>query len=305
MGSEWSPVEDTFLIENAHRMSYEELSLYLKKTHNAIRERSLILDCTSSVSPAKNVSKVCEYAECKRIFKVRYSDYSKRNQVFCSEQCLGLYEALFYPAKKEIESLIAEGKTFDEIASYFKMPGGAMYELFLTYCLPGRPKSIDKVFFFKEDKKQKEKRTTLLKQTGRSPMNKFKSGYKPYLGVSIRSGWENNVLLWLNKQSIKWEYEPKVFYFSEVKTGTKGYTPDIWLPKQKIWIEVKGYMSSVDKTKIKRFKKYYPEEFKKLQVITKNDKVDSTKFFKEFGVPVYAYYDDIDKNYNTIDHWMR
>ena len=136
-------------------------------------------------------------------------------------------------------------------------------------------------------------------------MNKFKAGYKPYLGVSIRSGWENNVLLWLNHIKVKWEYEPQVFYFNEVKRGTKGYTPDIWLPSEKVWIEVKGYMSSVDKTKIKRFKKYYPEEFKKLHAITKNDKVDSTKFFQDFGVPIYAYYDDIAQEFGGLDNWIR
>lgn len=305
MGNEWSPVEDTFLIENAHRMSYEELSLYLGKTNNAIRERSIFLDCVSSVPASKNVHKVCAYAECKCVFKVRYSDYFKKNQIFCSQECLDLYEALFYPTKKELESLMTEGKTFGEIARKFGMPEGAMYELYLNYSLPGRPKDISKVLLLNQSKKQKETRNKLLKQTGRSPMNKFKAGYKPYLGVSIRSGWENNVLVWLNHIGVEWDYEPQVFYFNEVKRGTKGYTPDVWLPKDEIWIEVKGYMSSVDKTKIKRFKKYYPEEFKKLQAITKNDKVDSTKFFRDFGVPIYAYYDDIVQEFGDLDNWMR
>jgi hypothetical protein len=305
MSNEWSPVEDTFLIENAHRMSYEELSLYLGKTGNSIRQRSIFLDCVQSVSASKNVYKVCAYAECKRVFKVRHSEYFKKGNIFCSEECFDFNEALFYPGKIEIEALIAQGKKFDEISSKFKMPQGALYELYLRYSIPGRPEDVAKVLLFNENKKQKEKRNTLLKQTGRSPMSKFRGGYKPHLGVSVRSGWENNVLLWLNHEGIKWEYEPEVFYFSEVKRGTKGYTPDIWLPKEKVWIEVKGYMSSVDKTKIKRFKKYYPDQFKKLQAITKNDKVDSTKFFKDFGVPIYAYYDDIDKDFGGLDNWMR
>ena len=32
-------------------------------------------------------------------------------------------------------------------------------------------------------------------------------------------------------------------------------------------IEVKGYSRPVDKTKLRRFKKYYPEEFKRLKFI--------------------------------------
>lgn len=305
MSNEWSPVEDTFLIENAHRMSYEELSLYLGKSENSIRQRSILLDCVHSVSASKNVYKVCAYSECRRVFKIKNSLYFKNGNIFCSDQCFDFYGALFYPEKIDIEAQIANGKTFSEISNKFKMPEGALYDLYLRYNLPGRPQDVTKVLLFDESKKQKEKRSTLLKQTGRSPMNKFRGGYKPHLGVSVRSGWENNVLLWLNHKGIKWEYEPEVFYFSEVKRGTKGYTPDIWLPKEKLWIEVKGYMSSVDKTKIKRFKKYYPDQFKKLQAITKNDKVDSTKFFKDFGVPIYAYYDEIDRDFGSLDNWMR
>lgn len=304
MTASWSPIEDTFLIENAHRMSYEELSLYLDKTQNAIRERSIILDCVSSVSGAKSVHKVCAYAECRRIFKVKKSEYFKNNKIFCSDECKSFYDALFYPTKEEIEKQITEGKSFQEISQKFKMPQGAMYECYLRYGLNGRPKDLEKILLLNQQKSKVEKRNTALNQSGRFPMTKFRGGYKPYLGVSVRSGWENNVLLWLNHQKIKWDYEPEVFYFNEVKRGTKGYTPDIWLKKEKIWIEVKGYLSSVDKTKTKRFKKYYPDQFKNLHVITKNDKVESTKFFEDMGVPVYAFYDDINEGFNHLPNWI-
>jgi len=304
MAISWSPIEDTFLIENAHRMSYEELSLYLDKTENAIQERSILLGCTKSTAGSKKVAKVCSYAECQRIFWVRKSDFFKKNQVFCSDQCSDLYDALFYPTKEEIEQCINAGKSFEEISNKYKMPVGALYGCYLRYGIAGRPNNIEKVLLFNQQKNKIEKRNTILNQTGRSPMAKFRGGYKPYLGVSVRSGWENNVLLWLNHQGIKWDYEPKVFYFNEVKRGTKGYTPDIWLKKEKIWIEVKGYLSSVDKTKTKRFKKYYPDQFKNLHVITKNDKVDSTKFFQDIGVPVYAFYDDINEEFNHLPNWI-
>ena len=303
MGENWSPVEDTFLLENASRLSYEELSLYLGKTDKSIRERSFSLGCHSQVSGNQKVYRVCRYAECRRLYKVRYSLYKKQKKVFCSQECEDLYAVLFYPTRQEIERKISSDLSFEEICKSFKLMPGVLYDLYLDYNLPGRDSSIEKILI--QDKAKELKRNKLVKQTGGTPMNKFRGGYKPCLGVSVRSGWENNVLLWLNEKKIKWDYEPKSFYFEEVTRGTKGYIPDIWLEGEKVWIEVKGYMSSVDKTKIKRFKKYYPEEFQKLQAITKNDKVDSTKFFKDFGVPIYAYYDDIAEEYAHLPNWIR
>lgn len=133
-------------------------------------------------------------------------------------------------------------------------------------------------------------------------------GYREHLGVSVRSSWENNVILWLKKQKYKWEYEPQIFYFENIKRGTRGYTPDlkIWKGKKAdySWLEVKGYLKPQDRTKIKRFKKYYPEEFARLVVITKNASNAATKFYEEMNIPVLAYYDDLVKDYkNILRHW--
>ncbi len=136
-----------------------------------------------------------------------------------------------------------------------------------------------------------------------------KQGYREYLGVSVRSSWEANVLNWMNSQGYKWEYEPEIFYFENIKRGTRGYTPDIKLIKKgrkklDVWIEVKGYLKPQDQTKTKRFKKYYPEEFAKLQVITKNANNASTKFYQSMDIPIFAYYDDLVKaNKLTLKNW--
>jgi hypothetical protein len=66
---------------------------------------------------------------------------------------------------------------------------------------------------------------------------------------------------------IKWEFEPKTFYFEDIKRGCVSYTPDFYLPEEDKWVEVKGWMDSKSKTKIKRFKKYFPEEFEKLEIV--------------------------------------
>lgn len=66
------------------------------------------------------------------------------------------------------------------------------------------------------------------------------------------------------------EHEPRVFWFLEIKRGIRCYLPDFRvdnLDNTSHWVEVKGYMDSKSNTKIKRFRKYYPEE--RLVVIMK------------------------------------
>ena len=99
---------------------------------------------------------------------------------------------------------------------------------------------------------------------------KAKQGWREVGGKEIyfRSKWELDYANYL--QSLKdysliseWEYEPKTFWFEEIKRGTRSYLPDFKITrtdKTHYWVEVKGYMDAKSKTKIKRFRKYYPEE---------------------------------------------
>lgn len=83
----------------------------------------------------------------------------------------------------------------------------------------------------------------------------------------MRSSWERNYaryLQWLqdNKQIRQWAYEPKRFDFP-IKRGTNSYLPDFWVEDNQgnhSWHEIKGYMAQKDRTKMKRFLKYYPDE---------------------------------------------
>lgn len=84
----------------------------------------------------------------------------------------------------------------------------------------------------------------------------------------FRSMWEANYaryLQYLKKMGhIKnWEHEPETFWFHEIKRGTRTYLPDFKITQNDgthYWVEVKGYMDSKSQTKIKRFRKYYPDE---------------------------------------------
>jgi hypothetical protein len=58
-------------------------------------------------------------------------------------------------------------------------------------------------------------------------------------------------------------HEPKTFWFDGVKRGCVTYLPDFQVFKldgTHEWLEVKGYMDSKSKTKISRFRKFFPNE---------------------------------------------
>lgn len=100
--------------------------------------------------------------------------------------------------------------------------------------------------------------------------SKFKQGWREFGGKRCfyRSRWEANYGRYLewNKQHglIKeWFHEPQTFWFEGVKRGCVTYLPDfkvINLDDSHEWIEVKGFMDPKSKTKLRRFKKYYPKE---------------------------------------------
>lgn len=84
----------------------------------------------------------------------------------------------------------------------------------------------------------------------------------------FRSAWEANYARYLNflviqKQILKWEYEPQTFFFESIKRGTRSYTPDFKVfdfNGSHVWHEVKGWMDAKSKVKLKRFAKFYPDE---------------------------------------------
>jgi hypothetical protein len=131
-----------------------------------------------------------------------------------------------------------------------------------------------------------------------------KSGMRDDLGVHCRSGWEASTLRWLSHQGIAWEFEPRRFDFPGEKRGAKSYLPDIWLPKKKKWIEVKGRLMSSDKTRIRRFKKHYPEEFARLVAIPGSRGDEAAQFFEKMEVPIMAYFRELNKEFkDVVPHW--
>lgn len=84
--------------------------------------------------------------------------------------------------------------------------------------------------------------------------------------IFFRSSWEENYaryLEWLKglKEIQDWEHEPDTFWFDGIKRGVRSYLPDFKVTTKNGEIEyheVKGWMDSKSKTKIKRMAKYHP-----------------------------------------------
>ena len=130
-----------------------------------------------------------------------------------------------------------------------------------------------------------------------------KTGYRKDIDLNVRSNWEANFVRVLNAYKIKFEFEPTVFSFP-IKRGVKGYTPDFYLTATDEWVEMKGYLDSKSKTKIKRFKRYYPKEFKNFTCIVSKYAKDAVEFLNELGVANIIYYEDIRNEYAaSIVYW--
>lgn len=96
-----------------------------------------------------------------------------------------------------------------------------------------------------------------------------KGGFREDLGIYVRSKMEANMLRYYKLIKMNWFYEPREFEFKNIKRGTKYYKPDIYLAGEvRLFIEVKGsWFSPSDRTKLTRFKKYFPEEFSRLRFV--------------------------------------
>lgn len=65
-------------------------------------------------------------------------------------------------------------------------------------------------------------------------------------------------------------------------------------------MEVKGYLDDKSKLKIKRFKKYYPEEFSKLTFIISKYSAEAIRFSIEIEMPRVIFYEDIRNEYARL-----
>ncbi len=102
----------------------------------------------------------------------------------------------------------------------------------------------------------------------RMPSKRSYAGVRSDIGIYVRSRWEANIARYLNwlqarGEIAKWAYEADTFWFTDIKRGTRSYTPDfkIWETDESepYYWEAKGYMDQKSKTKLKRMAKRYPD----------------------------------------------
>lgn len=136
-----------------------------------------------------------------------------------------------------------------------------------------------------------------------NPYQHTRTGYRPDLDSVMRSNWEANFARVLTVHGIKWDFEPRLFSFP-IKRGTKAYMPDFYLTETDEWVEVKGWMDDKSRIKIKRFKKYYPDDFAKLTMVLGKGSKKSLQICQELEVPTIVFYQDLSKAYkSSIDNW--
>jgi hypothetical protein len=147
-------------------------------------------------------------------------------------------------------------------------------------------------------------RITLAGLDGKTPAKKVLAGNKSFrskIGKRpdlnnqfFRSGWEANFYRYLKHTSLHntlIQYEPMDFTFTIfgiVKGPAVSYTPDFKVTytdehgkETYKWIEIKGFLKPADKTKLRRFKKYFAAEFARLEAVVGSKNVASAKFFTE------------------------
>jgi hypothetical protein len=131
-------------------------------------------------------------------------------------------------------------------------------------------------------------------------------------GMFFRSGWEADIMRYLkHKGFTDIQYEPETFTYTQFghKHGTISYVPDFkvldFIKKgESSWIEVKGFLKSTDKVRLRRFKKYFPEEFKKLVIICGGETSKTYLFCKDLGIKKIICFSSIKKEFkDKIPNW--
>ena len=127
--------------------------------------------------------------------------------------------------------------------------------------------------------------------------NIARGGCREDLKQYLRSKMEANIARYYTYIDVNWFYEPREYKFEKIKRGTRYYKPDFYLAAPKrLLIEVKGWFRPEDKTKLRRFKKYYPEEFIRLRFIIP----DKYSRSKANGEMIKFLCDDLGIDFNDI-----
>lgn len=145
---------------------------------------------------------------------------------------------------------------------------------------------------------------TSSKETLVQKFSRIKKGIREdvHPTYSFRSPTEANFARILNLLGCEWTYEERVFTFEGYNLKPHLYVMDFVITKgcerfRHKFYEIKGYMTSSSKQKLRRLKKQYPEEFKETSVViySKYNKKD-IEFCNKLGYN-YMFYDELSKEF--------
>lgn len=276
--SQWSSLEDHFLIEKAANLSVKDMAIFCNRHEAEIEQRLKDIGLEAhnhGIYSAPSLINV----DCDRCGDtIRISAAPKRTPaiVYCSFKCK--YSSSL--SKRDFLYM-----HFDERLSYKEIAK-------LTEQQESRIQRLANLYLQNPDQQAQKS------QTQQPGTRTSRTGKREDLGdIYFRSSWEANLARVLNLKKKKWEYEPKTFVFKNLTKGSVAYLPDFYVKNMEgrnkdVWIEVKGKMNPGDYTKMLNFKRQYPDDFAKMRgVVAKNSKADAA--FKRLGIPIIFYYGDL------------
>ncbi len=109
----------------------------------------------------------------------------------------------------------------------------------------------------------------ILKIAKRVNLSTLKTHWKTGRKIVCVGSYEAKTVDYLNSNRVDYEWQPKVFNLSKNKT----YLPDLYLVKENLWVEIKGY-----------FRKDAQEKWEEFRTIQINSQLWNQKKLKEMGI---------------------
>lgn len=244
-------------------------------------------------------ARYCQNILCHEIIYLSSEEIKNQKEAFCSPGCVSAQKVPL-PAETKVRSLYKK-EGFVSTAKQLDLSFGFLARVFEHYNIS--PEDFpENVLVTPANVAQRQ--TQRIKQR-RSAFSNTRTGFRKHLGFTVRSSWENNFCLYLQHKNIKYEYEPKTFYFPE-RTGATAYVPDFKLTinRREVWCEVKGRIDSKDRTKMRRMREHFPDVFRKMTYVAEKPGCKADLSYKKLGLKPFVYYNDINKEFgNILKYW--
>lgn len=138
--------------------------------------------------------------------------------------------------------------------------------------------------------------------------SKTRKGIRPdvHHKYSFKSATEANFARILNYIGCRWQYEERAFTFDGYKTKPHVYIMDFQITSGGTkelpvgFYEIKGFMTSASRQKLRRYKKHHPEEAANTTVVVYSKyKKKDVEFCKSLGLRV-DFYDRLSQKYAPL-----